>query len=321
VFGGNNGRAREFARIALACDERAFAGYARWEINTRWDGTSAREGTARFAAELGFFNRSLRTGVRWPAPFAASLAFRRYLAERDVFVRRSAAAILALRRRISTAGEADPGVGRGVAALQAEAHRFAAVLPGGRKAAQTLWRLTRDRRLLSPNEAMVLADLERLGEFRRFLRVAAARPRLLRDPQPVCGAWELRFAVIQFAPALQKIVVERRRVDGAWELLHGRFMIEFRAYAARPRTRLRREFSVPVTGPDDVLRIGVRGLGQVAVTAIELTDGVLALRPRDFRGPARKVIGRPAPRSGLPEIDWNRNSGQIEMAFPIPARR
>ena len=92
VFGG--GRTRELARDALACDERAFVGYSRWEINERWDTCATRRGVSRFEAERAFFGRLLRRRPALPRPFRASVAFRRYVAERDVYVRATAAGIL-----------------------------------------------------------------------------------------------------------------------------------------------------------------------------------------------------------------------------------
>jgi len=96
VFGGS-GEA-ELARAAIACDSRAFAGYARWEINDRWDVCATRGGTSRYEAERAFYGRLARRVPPLPRPFRVSVAFRAYLAERDVYVRATAGAVLALRR-------------------------------------------------------------------------------------------------------------------------------------------------------------------------------------------------------------------------------
>src|ERR1035437_1424884 len=87
VFGKKTARAA--ARVGLASDRHPFGGYPRWQVNDRWDTVSRREPLAPFRAEEKSCTRL--AGVRpLPAPLRASLEFRRYLAVRDVFVRRAA---------------------------------------------------------------------------------------------------------------------------------------------------------------------------------------------------------------------------------------
>jgi hypothetical protein len=131
----------------------------------------------------------------------------------------------------------------------------------------------------------------------------------------VLGAWQLRFDVLLLEPALQRVVVECRGPGGAWTELHARTMIEFRAAAARPRTSIRREFSVPVDGPRAALRIAVRGLGQVVIARVELSDGVTTLAPRGWKAASRRTVGRPAPRRGFPDLDWGRDAGAVDFDF------
>jgi hypothetical protein len=126
---------------------------------------------------------------------------------------------------------------------------------------------------------------------------------------PVAGAWQLLFTIENFAPALQKVVVERRNAAGSWEDLDGFFTVEFQAQAARRRTRLSHRVSVsldgtiPLAGPPG-LRIAVRGFGQVRVGNALLTNGV-----QRFLESRSAVIGRKAPRSGFPDFDWEKNRG------------
>jgi hypothetical protein len=313
VFGGTGGRG--LARDALACDERAFAGYARWEIGDRWDTCFTRQGHARFEAERAFFNRLWARPAGLPRPFRKSIGFRRYLADRDVFVRSAAAAALALRRRLARNGPGDSGVARGIAALQGQADEFVSTVAAGARSARELWRLTRDPRVRGPNEEAVARDAVRLRELRLWLRRCSRKPSLLSTASPVCGAWQLLFDVVLAEPALQGVVVEARGADGAWRVLHERMTIEFRARAARPRASIRREFSVPVAGPDEALRIAVRGVGRVGVANVALTDGVTVLRARGWPASRRRVIGRPAPTEGFPELAWDRNAGEIALDF------
>ncbi len=313
VFGGTGGP--ELSRLALACDERAFSGHARWEINDRWDVSAGRGGLSRFEAERAFFARLAARGGALPRPFRASIEFRLYLAERDVYVRATACSILALRRRLARSGPGDTRVKRGIESLLQSAARFEARVRSGRVAARKLWRLTRNKHPAGPNERISAADAVRLRSLRRWLGRCEADPRRLASASPVLGAWQLRFDVILERPALQRVVVECRGPGGGWTELHSRTMIEFRAAAARPRTSIRREFSVPVDGPHAALRIALRGLGQVAIARVELTDGVKSLAPRGWRAASRKALGRPAPGSGFPDLDWGRDTGAVDLDF------
>jgi hypothetical protein len=313
VFGRSMGR--ELARDALACDERAFAGYARWEINDRWDTCATRRGVARYEAERAFFDRLSARPSGLPRPFRASVEFRRYLAERDVYVRSTAAAIMALRRLKARRGAGDKAVAAGIASLLGHAGQFVSVVAAGTRSARELWRLTRDRRVRGPNERIVERDAARLRELRLWLKRCAAKPALLSTASPACGAWQLIFDVVLSEPALQKVVVETRGPDGEWRLLHGRMTIEFRAGAARRRASIRREFSVPVDDPDQELRIAVRGIGRVSVANVELTDGVAVLRSRAWPAARCRVVGLPAPQEGFPNLDWDRNCGEVALDF------
>ena len=310
--------ARELARTALAADAGAFAGYARWEINDRWDLSAGREGLSSYERELAFFNRQTARTAGRAAAFAASLRFRRYLAVRDVFVRKNVRSVFQLRRWLAQGGPTHPRIKPALLALRTEAQEFGRAWRDGRSAARAMWTRTRDRAVRGPNETLLAADADRLSSWREWLASVAARPELLRAATPVCGAWQLRFLVWNFAPALQKVVVEQRQSDGTWAVLHGRFTIEFRAAAARPRTPLRREFTVPIDSPSARLRLAVRGIGQVRLGQVELTDGVTRLRPRHWPSALRKLLGRPAPQRGFPELDLQVNQGELPLAFPPP---
>jgi hypothetical protein len=314
VFGAAG--TRGLARMALACDERAFAGNSRWEINERWDVCATRMGVARYESERSFFARLARQGAALPKPFRLSVDFRLYLAERDVYVRATAAMILSLRRKLARGGERDSGVSRGLASLLAHSIQFAATVRAGRRAARSLWQLTRDRRVAGPNERIVIMDAVRLRALQRWIRASVATPRHLATPSPVCGAWQLRCDLILNEPALQRIVVECRGPDGAWRTLHARTLIEFRAEAARPHLSLRRELSVPVPGPATALRIAVRGLGRVGISQVELTDGVQVKQALGWSAKQPRFIGRPAPRTGFPKLEWERNTGSVSLRFP-----
>lgn len=310
VFGQSG--AREAARAALRCDERAFAGYARWEINERWDGCAQPDSTAPFAAEARFFNRLSKQ--RLPEPFAASVAFRRYLADRDVFVRKATQGVYGLRKLLQ-AGAEPTAIKAGLRELQECASAFHLALVGGREAAIRMWRRSRDPEQRGQNEAILDLDEQRLRDWLRWLRQCTKMSSLAWGNTPLCGAWQLEFHVHNNTPALQKVVVEVQEPDGSWREIAARFTIEFRARSARPRTRLRRAFSVPVVGPRVWLRIGVRGLGRVAISHCRLVNGVQVLLPRKRPYNHRTSIGSPAPKRGFPELDWAHNRGAILLSF------
>jgi len=307
VWGAN--RARETARQLLAADEHAFAGYARWQINDRWDVFAGTESLRPYERSRAFYRKLAAQPA--PAALAASLAFRRYLAERDVFVWRAAREVFRWRRQLAR-GTASK-VKEAVAAARLEATAFARQLRQGQRAARAMWRRTRDPGRSGQNDRLLEADAERLAGWRRWLAQAARFPEIIRQATPLAGAWQLQLQVHNLTPAVQKLVVEQQEPDGSWRELASRFTLEFRAVAARPATRLKREFTVPVTGPTAKLRLGLRGVGQLAVSHVAVTDGVTVLRARDWARHRR--LGRPAPRSGWPEINWTVN--QATWVVPL----
>ncbi|MFA5264330.1 MAG: family 20 glycosylhydrolase [Opitutaceae bacterium] len=325
VFG--HAHSRRWARQALACDERAFSGYARWEINDRWDCTAPREGYRRYAAEERFLTRLATHDL--PEPFAASVSFREYLAKRDVFVRRSTREVLQLRRMLARHGgegfspktwSSLPELAQHVESLRKSAHAFATEIREGEKAARAMWARTRDQRRRGQNEILLEADLKRLATWERWLARLARRPAIVWQATPVIGAWQLQFTVHNFAPALQRVAVEELQNDGAWRELHGRYTIEFRSSAARPHSPAKKEFSVPIsakaaTSGKTLVRIAVRGLGQVAISHVEASNGVRHLRSAGWHARDKRLLGEPAPKEGFPEIDMGRNRGEAPLAF------
>lgn len=308
VFGRSG--AREAARVALRADEHAFAGYARWELNERWNATGQRDGLAPAEREARLFARFARLPL--PEPFAASLCFRHYLAERDAFVRRAAQGVARLRRLQATGQPLAPLL----ATLRDEAAAFGRAWHAGRRAARRMWLRTREPSAPSPNDAVLAADAARLATWRTWLAGCRRTPAHVWTDNPVRGPWQLEFTVRNFEPALQKVVVEQQQPDGSWRVIAGRFTIEFRAVAARRQARVQRTFSVPVDVLERPLRIGVRGLGRVAISQVTLSDGVTVLTA--LRAPVR--LGRRAPAKGFPTLDWEHNAGERRLTFPFPAR-
>ena len=306
--------ARTLARGLLATDAQAFAGNSRWEINTRWDSVGPRrESPLPHAAASRRLSRlaqnpALRTP---PLPcLAATLRFQSYLAVRDAFVRQAASHAARLRRLVAKGTD----TAKALASAQEAAAAFALRLRAARKDAREMWTWSRPAESFatSQNAAVLAGDARRLRAWQAWLRAVARRPVHARRASPVLGRWTLRFTLHHFAPAWQKVVVEQQRPDGAWREIYGRVTIEFRARAARPHpTKLRLEFACPVDDPDAPLRIATRCVGQVAVSHIELTDGVATRQHRSQR--TRHTLGEPAPKSGWPKVDWVRNTGELPL--------
>ncbi len=292
---------RQQARTLLAADEYAFSGYARWQINDRWDVFAGRESVKPYERELNFFRREHLRAKRekWPAALTASLAFRTYLAERDVFVRDAARSVFQWRRWL--AKNKPELVIHYMTSSEEKSAAFARALKAGRVAARTMWRRTRDPGAHGQNETILDADERRLVEWRAWLKRATREPEIIRQATPVCGTWQLQFWVHNFAPAVQKTAVEQQQPDGSWRELAARYTIEFRAWAARSESKIRREFTVPVELPGAPLRVAVSGVGQVAISHVALTDGITSRHAADFR--EKKVLGRRAPQYGFPNLD------------------
>jgi hypothetical protein len=306
-----NKNARSLARSLLAADEHAFSGYARWQINDRWDVFAGEESVKPYDADERFFDRLCNVSEPWPKAFSASFIFRRYLAQRDVFVREFAKSVFRL-RRLLRAGKSEEWTAKLAAMKQSLAH-FKISLSVARKAARAMWARSREAALEGANETILNADLRRVVELKTWLQRVARQSDIIWAGTPVCGAWQLRFTVHNFAPAVQKVAVEQRDEDGVWRELISRFTIEFRSNAARPRTKITREFSVPVVSPQTGLRIVAVGVGQVGVSHIALTNGVEVKQSNGFR--KRRIVGYTVRRNGFPVMNPQADSC-IDLKWP-----
>ncbi len=302
---------REAARAALACDEHAFAGYAKWETHDRWDNLAGPEGPARSARSAKFFTRLAKQKL--PAPFTASASLNAYLASREAFIRQAARDVQKLRRHHAT-GQTQFVTYYVTSCLKA-LEEFELKLSNARLSARAMWARTRDPRCDSPYVDILDRDAARLRTWRQWLAAVAKKPALALDASPVHGRWQLSFIVHNPAPALQKILVEQQSADGTWKTLAERFTIEFRAKAARPRANIKREFSVSVDSPARPLRIALRGIGEVAVSQVTFTDGVITLHPKDWPVRESRTLGTPAPTAGFPDLHLTANRAAALLEF------
>jgi hypothetical protein len=297
------------AQALRAADHHPFSGYARWQINDRWDTVLTPEPLQPWRAEARACGRPAATAGLPPA-VKASLRFRDYLAKRDLFVRESGQAIWKIRAEVAAGREAKART------LLIEKERCAAefgnAITRGLSAARAMWLRTRDPRTQGPNELILAADTVRLRAWRVWLKRCRARPKLAATASPLAGSWQLLVRVRNSAPAAQKVVVEQQQPDGSWQDRHGQFLIEFQAAAARRRADRRHWISAPIAGTGDIprLRLAVRGFGRVAIEGAALTDGVRTLLLGTRRG---ITLGHEAPARSYPDFDWRKNRATLDL--------
>jgi hypothetical protein len=310
MFGRKGGRV---AAALRAADAYPFSGYSRWQVNDRWDTVLTPDPLQPWRDEARRWGRlAAKPGL--PPAVQASFRFRAYLAQRDRFVRGSGQAVWSVRTAL-----ADGQVAEARSLLADRLRRaaeFEQELARGKAAARTMWRRTRDPRTRGPNELIVAADAGRLRAWRRWLKRCLGRPAWAQAASPLAGSWQLLVRLRNFAPAAQKIVLERQEPDGSWGDLHGIFLIEFQAAAAQPGATRFHWLSVPLAwpgGPDPLpnLRLALRGFGPVGIEGALLTDGVRTV----LLGPSRAfVLGRKAPARGYPDFDWKKNRATRALA-------
>jgi hypothetical protein len=288
-------RGNDSAALALAADRFPYSGYARWEINDRWDTISRRAPLDALREEA----RSLAhiadeaAASRAAAPLVVSLEFRALLAQRELILRQLA--------RVADQPRSPFAVSLG--------RRLVRVLRRARQAARQMWSRTRDPQTTGPNEQMIEGDLARLAAWRRG--------------EPVFGPpWQLCYDVHNVAPAVQLVGVEQQVADGSWQVVQSCHTIEFQSRAASPRGAIVREHAAPVAwdgAPDrrPVLRLFLRGAGEVRVGRIALLRG--AETAPGYGVPGWVRLGEPPPRQGWPELDWGRNTA--ELALPTARKK
>lgn len=307
---GSPGAASQ-ARLALACDERPFAGYARAERNHFWDTSHGEPGPSASAAEARFFRRAAaRKNV---LPFQRSLEWRCYLAERDAFIKQTADQVMQARRlwaRHKTTKLAEQ-----IARLDKATGRFESTLAQGKTAARALWRLTRETRSAGANHTIIKEDGLKFRAWKQWLRKVRGNPAHLMQPSPMAGTWQLNFKVHATRPTANLVVVQQQNADGTWRDVRQRHTIEFRSIAAVPKSTLKRPWSVPLNDHLAPLRIALRGVGEVAISQVQLTDGITSMTNRAWPVAQRRRLGQPAPTHGWPELDWTTNRDTLALDF------
>ncbi|MDE3084737.1 MAG: family 20 glycosylhydrolase, partial [Verrucomicrobiota bacterium] len=224
VFGAAG---KSAAGVALIADKFPFSGYARWQINDRWDVLATREPLKKHEREEQALRALKKSAQKSPPALAASLRFRHYLAQRDLFVHAAAQRVF-LARRHAARGQTSAAI-RVLGQATRASEAFARTLKPAQAAAGEMWRRSRDSRRSGPNAEMLARDKLWLNKWRAWLRRAEKNIRVLNATTPVCGAWQLQFELLNLAPALQKVIIEQQQADGAWHPLHGIFTVEFKS--------------------------------------------------------------------------------------------
>ncbi|GAB5559461.1 MAG: hypothetical protein SynsKO_11080 [Synoicihabitans sp.] len=299
------------SRLALACDERAFAGYAQAERNSCWDTSPLTEGTSREAAKIRFFGRAIQRAQF--GPLRTSLRWRCYLARREYLVRTGAREILRTRRLL--AREREEEARSILTRLIAEATSCADEIKTGKAAADELWKLTRNANSTGPNHEIIRQDRQRLTAWKRWLTQALRNPAKVNCNSPLVGVWQLELTVHATRPNANAVVVQQQDATGEWRDLRQRHTIEFRSAVARRRSIFKRGWSVPISNPDLPLRLALRGVGEVTISQVSLTNGLETRRNRTWSQASRQRLGTSAPESGWPHLDWAINQDVVALAF------
>jgi hypothetical protein len=307
------------AAAALRADRYAFVGYARWEINRQWDRASGEASVTAYRQAQRHFKQLVATAEikRWPEAFRLSWRLRHYLAERDVFVHESRAAVYRLRRIAKDGNKAN--MDKMLSGLLAQARWFQVRIAAGQRAAQGMWRRTRRTDWSSPYSALFAADRTQLVAWQRWLRQGRRKPKTLGDANPMCGCWQLAYQVLNHAPAVQLVRVEQEH-KGQWLTIKACHTIEFQAEDAQRHGRRIRHHSTPLTnfeGPDTLIRLRfvAQGAGEVKIGSVHLTDGItrINLTPRQ---PGWIRLGAPAPKNGLPDLGRSHHHDLPMFALP-----
>ena len=300
-------QSRRISRTLLRGDASAFTGYARWEINRNWSLAAGSPKREDYRQELTLIEgmAAMAQRQRWPEALVAACSFHRYLAQRDVFVREQHASVLAMRRAL--ARKRTDTFARLLQLMRRKADDFAPGLNAGRHAAGVVWARTRNHQDRSPNLRMLHHDQNQLQALRKWLATVQRNPSQARTANPLCGEWQLAYAVWNFAPAVQQVTVQQLH-QGKWITLKACHTIEFSAAAAVRRSRIVRYHSVPVGRPVGAadpwqLRFELRGVGRVKIGRVSLTNGAITLALTS-NGDGWHRLGQHAPTHGLP--DFNR---------------
>lgn len=296
VFGNKPGNS--IARQLLGSDRHAFTGYARWEINKAWALASGPTSLRTYRAERQFFDRAVKQAKSWPEPLADSLRYRRYLAARDVFVRKARAGVLALRKSMSGKPAEIKVV---LNALAGHAQSFAADLKAGAGAARRMWRATRGSNTSAPNLLLIAADRRELQSWRKWLASVRRNPERTFTPSPVSGTWMMSYVVWNHAPAVQHVAVEQLTAGG-WQTVKSCHTIAFQSRGAKPQGTERTQHWVALTGPFDqipTIRFRIGGVGKVKLSGVQISNGVIRQAAADWRG--WRTLGA-RPRAGWPDL-------------------
>jgi len=302
-------------RVCLGADDRPFAGYARAERNQFWDTPPLDEGSKSAQQEAQFFQRA-NTVTRWD-PLRLSWRWRSYLAERELFVRRGAAGVLRARRLLSR--QKNARCRDAVEQLENLTADFTQLLAGAREDAAALWAQTRHPGETSANEKIVQADEIKLQAWRAWLAAVRDDPTRIGSASPIVGEWQLRLTVHSVRPNANMVVIQQQHPPDEWCDLRHRHTIEFRSRAARRQSRLKRAWSVPLADPHLPLRIALRGLGEVEISRVFLTNGVETLCNQSWPRGQRWHLGHEAPPRGWVDLNWTQNQDAVALDFgPSP---
>ena len=299
------------ARLALACDERAFAGYAQAERHQFWDTAHSDDGPKRAAAETRFLKRATTRAIA--EPFRLSIAWRLYLSHRELFVKKTADNILKGRRLL--ARQKPRKLEQLLDQMETDTRGFEVQYLEGKKSANALSKLTRKEFTRGANQTILKDDGEKLKAWKRWLYSTRRNVNHLLQTSPIAGRWQLCLTVHASRPTANLVVVQQQNKSGDWIDLRRRHTIEFRGHSAKACSQIKRPWSAPIEDPQRPIRIVLRGLGEVAISQVRLTDGITTKTNLTWKAALRKRLGTTAPTTGWPDLDWAKNINHVDLEF------
>lgn len=320
-------------QVLSSVEKYQYSGTFRSQTYGNWRALANGDSPAPFRLEESHFRKlGQRTRLlNIPSPFRECLTLRHYLARKDLFLSSGAGRIFQARRKVAQGNT--PAARRDLKKLAASVDGLCSDIRSAMIATRALWRRSRPDGETNATGQMLKDDRGKAAELKRFLKLASRDPARIWRSNPLTGQWHLIFWVRNFAPAWQRLVVQKASGKAAWQKCHELMSMEFTADAGTPRANFRRHHTVAVswTGEETLrFRFGVRAFGRLEVYDCLLTDGVTILRPQQIDASGGHVarpdgllreslrgaiLGAPAPKCGFPPLDSTRDEGWVEVSF------
>lgn len=320
---------KKVGRLLFEAEKFQHAGYYRWQADKNWKALATFATSETLQEEERHF-AGLASGSRKckaPGAIRDSLIIRHYLAARQYFINEGAQRLVSARQATHQNRPIVPHIEQ----LKHLSGSLLELANSARSASGRLWRSSRYAGDPDPTAQIIKKEIREFRAFQKYLDAALIDPERLFESSMILGRWHLLFHVRNFAPALQGMAVEEQLSDGSWKPIHNLFSLEFTDEGCWPKTDIVHRHSVPVewSGRRGLrLRLGIRGIGQLEISGLKLTNGVreaaLKIVGKSSGSIMRAdhaikenrpgaLLGQKAPKKGFPEIDWSADQAWMEI--------